>query len=125
MFGIPNIYSIGITIGIIALLSFGTYHYHSAYVKQVSKTAVLKKEVKDLQGIIALNSIAIDNLAKEAKKREDIAKEALALTQRKLKEALKRSQEIIILPPSDPDNLCKSSETLFNQYLESISTTGK
>lgn len=119
MFSKSSWYLIGIILATIVALSLSTDYYHSKYVTQLKKTAEFEKDNKNLRDIIDANSKAIEGLSLESKKREDIAKKALALSQSKLKDALKKSQEIMEITPGDPGDLCKSSASIINQYLES------
>jgi hypothetical protein len=101
----------------IILLASGLYHYHKVYIEQVAAVEVLKEKEQGYIRIIEENADKVKKLKEASDSREQAAKDAIEKAKVKHKVIIKKAQTILSIKPAT-DDLCFSSNELFNQYLK-------
>jgi hypothetical protein len=102
---------------LLAALGGGTYYYHSQYEAEVTKEAVLVSKNAELVDKINQDAIAVNQYKADSDKRAADAKTALAASQKQLQDYTKKAQAILLAKAQTPDNLCLSSNFLFNDFI--------
>jgi Tfp pilus assembly protein PilN len=111
-----KLYLAGALLLLIALLAYGTYHYHKSYYSEVAENKVLQDQIDSLDAKLKQDAELVKKYKADSDARQAAAAAAIAAAQKAKREYEKRAQEILNAPPTDPD-ACKAADALFNSYI--------
>lgn len=109
---------IAIITSVFVLLSFGLVHYHGKYISETQVNAIINAKNGELISQINEDSQNIRKLAIDSKMREDAASVALVTSQKKYQNYVKQAQIMLLATAQSPNNLCQSSDILYNDFIK-------